>query len=173
MLQDLAITKHLTIMKKTLFVIVALFVSATLFAQNNSIKVNGLEISYCYSQTQIIDSLGAPSTIIENDPNFEGWIEYRYIDSVTGLFNDFLFIDGSLQSFAIKGKDFKLNNFLEVGMDVSAVSQIGGVIFEVQPHRFFWAPSEEYKTIGYVTIFIDTATQKIELISATITSDFM
>lgn len=35
-------------MKKTLFVIGALFVLATLFAQNNSIKVNGLEISYCY-----------------------------------------------------------------------------------------------------------------------------
>ena len=160
-------------MKKTLFEIVALFVSATLFAQNNSIKVNGLEISYCYSQTQIIDSLGATSTIIENDPDFEGWRTFLYPDNTTGDNNEFLFIDGSLQSFAIRGKGFKLNNFLEVGMDVSAVSQMGGVIFEVQPHRFFWAPSEEYKTIGYVTIFIDTATQKIKLISATTTSDFM
>lgn len=173
MLQDLAITKHLTIMKKTLFVIVALFVSATLVAQNDTIRVNGLILGGSYTEDQIIDSLGVPSTIITNDPNFEGWIEYRYTDSVTGLFNDFLFIDGSLQSFAIRGKGFKLNNFLEVGMDVSAVSQLGGVIFEVQPHRFFWAPSEEYKTIGYVTIFIDTATQKIKLISATTTSDFM
>jgi len=173
MLQDLAITKHYIIMKKTLFLIAALFVSATLFAQHSSIKVNGLEISYCYSQAQIIDSLGVPSTIIENDPVFEGWIEYRYIDSVTGLFNDFLFIDGSLQSFAIRGKDFKLNNFLEVGMDVSAVSQMGGIVFGVEPDLFFWAPSEEYKRIGYVTIFIDTATQKIKLISATTTSDFM
>lgn len=160
-------------MKKTLFVIVALFVSATLVAQNDTIRVNGLILGGSYTEDQIIDSLGVPSTIITNDPNFEGWIEYRYTDSVTGLFNDFLFIDGSLQSFAIRGKGFKLNNFLEVGMDVSAVSQLGGVIFEVQPHRFFWAPSEEYKTIGYVTIFIDTATQKIKLISATTTSDFM
>jgi hypothetical protein len=173
MLQDLAITKHYIIMKKTLFLIAALFVSATLFAQHSSIKVNGLEISYCYSQAQIIDSLGVPSTIAENDPYFEGWRTFLYPDNTTGDNNEFLFIDGSLQSFAIRGKDFKLNNFLEVGMDVSAVSQMGGVIYEVHPHRFFWAPSEEYKRIGYVTIFIDTATQKIKLISATTTSDFM
>jgi hypothetical protein len=173
MLQGLATTKHYIIMKKTLFLIAALFVSATLFAQHDTIKVNGLILGGSYTEAQIIDSLGVPSTIGENDPNFEGWITYRYIDSFTGLFNDFLFIYGSLQSFAIRGKDFKLNNFLEVGMDVSAVSQMGGVIYEVHPHRFFWAPSEEYKRIGYVTIFIDTATQKIKLISATTTSDFM
>jgi len=160
-------------MKKILFIITALFVSVTLFAQHNSIKVNGMEISYCFSEAQIIDSLGTPTTIIANDPNFEGWVEYRYIDSSTGLFNDFLFIDGSLQSVAIRGKDFKLNNFLEVGMDASAVTQMGGVIFEIKSDMFYWAPSEEYKEIGHVTVFIDTATQKIELISATTTSDFM
>ena len=173
MLQDLAITKHYIIMKKTLFLIAALFVSATLFAQHSSIKVNGLEISYCYSQAQIIDSLGVPSTIVENDPDFEGWRTFLYQDNTTGDNNEFLFIDGSLQSFAIRGKDFKLNNFLEVGMDVSAVSQMGGIVFGVEPDLFFWAPSEEYKKIGHVTIFIDTATQKIKLISATTTSDFM
>jgi len=173
MLQDLAITKHYIIMKKTLFLIAALFVSASIFAQHDTIRVNGLILGGSYTEAQIIDSLGIPSTIIENDPVFEGWRTYRYTDSFTGLFNDFLFIDGSLQRFAIRGKDFKLNNFLEVGMDVSAVSQMGGVIYEVHPHRFFWAPSEEYKRIGYVTIFIDTATQKIKLISATTTSDFM
>ena len=160
-------------MKKTLFLFAALFVSATLFAQHDTIKVNGLILGGSYTEAQIIDSLGVPTTIIANDPNFEGWIEYRYIDSVTGLFNDFLFIYGSLQSFAIRGKDFKLNNFLEVGMDVSAVSQMGGIVFGVEPDLFFWAPSEEYKKIGHVTIFIDTVTQKIELISATTTSDFM
>jgi len=160
-------------MKKTLFLIAALFASATLFAQHDTIKVNGLILGGSYTEAQIIDSLGVPSTIVENDPYFEGWTTYRYIDSFTGLFNDFLFIDGSLQSFAIRGKDFKLNNFLEVGMDVSAVSQMGGIVFGVEPDLFFWAPSEEYKKIGHVTIFIDTATQKIELISATTTSDFM
>ncbi len=160
-------------MKKTLFVIVALFVSATLVAQNDTIRVNGLILGGSYTEAQIIDNLGVPSTIISNDPNFEGWIEYRYTDNVTGLFNDFLFIYGSLQSFAIRGKDFKLNNFLEVGMDVSAVSQLGGVIFGVEPDLFYWAPSEEYKTIGYVTIFIDTETQKIKLIGADTTSDIM
>ena len=55
-------------MKKTLFEIVALFVSATLFAQNNSIKVNGLEISYCYvtifidTATQKIKLISATTT---------------------------------------------------------------------------------------------------------------
>ena len=160
-------------MKKTLFLIAALFVSATLFAQHDTIKVNGLILGGSYTEAQIIDSLGVPSTIGENDPNFEGWITYRYIDSFTGLFNDFLFIDGSLQSFAIRGKDFKLNNFLEVGMDVSAVSQMGGIVFGVELDLFCWAPSEEYKRIGYVTIFIDTATQKIKLIGADTTSDVM
>ena len=160
-------------MKKILFIITALFVSVTLFAQHNSIKVNGMEISYCFSEAQIIDSLGTPTTIIANDPNFEGWVEYRYIDSSTGLFNDFLFIDGSLQSVAIRGKDFKLNNFLEVGMDASAVTQMGGVIFGIEPDLFYWAPSEEYKKIGHVTIYIDTATQKIKLIGVEANSDFM
>jgi len=173
MLQDLAITKHYIIMKKTLFLIAALFISATLFAQHDTIRVNGLILGGSYTETQIIDSLGVPSTIVENDPDFEGWRTFLYQDNTTGDNNEFLFIDGSLQSFAIRGKDFKLNNFLEVGMDVSAVSQMGGVIYEVHPHRFFWAPSEEYRRIGYVTIFIDTATQKIKLISATTTSDFM
>jgi len=161
------------IMKKTLFLIAALFVSATLFAQHDTIKVNGLILGGSYTEAQIIDSLGVPSTIVENDPDFEGWRTFLYPDNTTGDNNEFLFIDGSLQKFVIRGKDFKLNNFLEVGMDVSAVSQMGGVIYEVHPHRFFWAPSEEYKRIGYVTIFIDTATQKIKLISATTTSDFM
>ena len=160
-------------MKKILFIITALFASVTLFAQHNSIKVNGMEISYCFSEAQIIDSLGTPTTIIANDPNFEGWVEYRYIDSSTGLFNDFLFIDGSLQSVAIRGKDFKLNNFLEVGMDASAVTQMGGVIFGIEPDLFYWAPSEEYKKIGHVTIYIDTATQKIKLIGVEANSDFM
>ncbi len=160
-------------MKKILFIIVSLFVSANLLAQYDTIKVNGLVLGGDYTEAQIIDSLGTPTTIIANDPNFEGWVEYRYIDSSTGLFNDFLFIDGSLQSVAIRGKDFKLNNFLEVGMDASAVTQMGGVIFEIKSDMFYWAPSEEYKEIGHVTVFIDTATQKIELISATTTSDFM
>jgi hypothetical protein len=160
-------------MKKTLFLIAAIFASATLFAQHDTIKVNGLILGGSYTEAQIIDSLGVPSTIVENDPDFEGWRTFLYPDNTTGDNNEFLFIYGSLQSFAIRGNDFKLNNFLEVGMDVSAVSQMGGVIYEVHPHRFFWAPSEEYKRIGYVTIFIDTATQKIKLISATTTSDFM
>ena len=160
-------------MKKILFIITALFASVTLFAQHNSIKVNGMEISYCFSEAQIIDSLGIPTTIIANDPNFEGWVTYRYTDSFTGLFNDFLFIDGSLQSVAIRGKDFKLNNFLEVGMDASAVTQMGGVIFGIEPDLFYWAPSEEYKKIGHVTIYIDTATQKIKLIGVEANSDFM
>jgi len=160
-------------MKKILFIIVSLFVSANLLAQYDTIKVNGLVLGGDYTEVQIIDSLGTPTTISANDPNFEGWVTYRYTDSFTGLFNDFLFIDGSLQSVAIRGKDFKLNNFLEVGMDASAVTQMGGVIFEIKSDMFYWAPSEEYKEIGHVTVFIDTATQKIELISATTTSDFM
>ena len=160
-------------MKKTLLIIITLLAWATLFAQHNSIKVNGMEISYCFSEAQIIDSLGVPTTIIADDPDFEGWITYRYTDSVTGLFNDFLFIYGSLQDIAIRGKDFKLNNFLEVGMDVSAVSQMGGVIFGVEPDLFYWAPNEEYKNIGHVTVFIDEATQKIKLIGVETTSDIM
>ena len=160
-------------MKKTLLIITALLAWATMFAQHDTIRVNGLILGGSYTEAQIIDSLGVPTTIIADDPNFEGWISYRYTDNVTGLFNDFLFIYGSLQKIAIRGKDFKLNNFLEVGMDVSAVSQMGGVIFGVEPDLFYWAPSEEYKNIGHVTVFMDVATQKIKLISATTTSDFM
>jgi len=160
-------------MKKILFIIVSLFVSANLLAQYDTIKVNGLVLGGDYTEAQIIDSLGTPTTIIPDDLDFPGWIEYRYTDSSTGLFNDFLFIDGSLQRIAIRGKDFKLNNFLEVGMDASAVTQMGGVIFEIKSDMFYWAPSEEYKEIGHVTIYIDTATQKIKLIGVEANSDFM
>jgi len=160
-------------MKKILFIIVSLFVSANLLAQYDTIKVNGLVLGGDYTEAQIIDSLGILTTISANDPDFEGWVTYRYTDSSTGLFNDFLFIDGSLQSVAIRGQDFKLNNFLEVGMDASAVTQMGGVIFGIESDLFCWAPSEEYKNIGHVTIYIDTATQKIKLIGVEANSDFM
>lgn len=160
-------------MRKILSIIVSLIVSAPLFSQYNAITVNGLKLSFTFIEAQLIDSLGVPSIIDYGENIFQGWVTYKYADNTTGRNNDFLFIDGSLQQFHIRSNNFKLNNFLEVGMDISAVNQMGGVIFNSKTDLFYWAPSEEYKNTGYTIIHFNPVNQKITTISVTTTSDSM
>ena len=160
-------------MKKLIIIIVSLIVSMPLFAQYSEIKVNGLILGATYTESQITDSLGAPSRIIPPNQDFPDWVEYRYLNSVIGNESAFLLIDGSLQQFCIRNNNFKLNNYLEVGMDISMVNQMGGVIYNSTSDLFYWAPSEAYKSIGYAIIHFNPSNQKITLIDVSTTSDFI
>ena len=156
-----------------MLIIVSLTLSIPVFSQFSEIKVNGLILGATYTESQITDGLGAPSRIIPPNQDFPDWVEYRYLDSVIGNESAFLFIDGSLQQFCIRNNNFKLNNYLEVGMDISMVNQMGGVIYNSASDLFYWAPSEEYKRIGYAIIHFNPSNQKITLIDVSTKSDFI
>ncbi len=160
-------------MRKLIIIIVSFIVSIPVFSQYSQIKINGLILGATYTDSQLIDSLGAPSRILPIDPDFPDWVEYRYLRNTTGNESAFLFIDGSLQKFCIRDTTFKLNNYLEVGMDIAMVNQMGGVIFNLASDLFYWAPSEEYKSIGYAIIHFNPSNQKITLIDVSTKSDFI
>ena len=161
------------LMKKLIIIIVSLIVSMPLFSQHSEIKVNGLILGATYTESQITDSLGAPSRITPPNEDFPDWITYWYFDSLAGKENEFTLINNSLEQIVIRGNNIKLNNSLGVGMSTSAVNQMGGIIFNVKPNLFYWAPSEEYKSIGYAIIHFNPSNQKITLIDVSTTSDFM
>jgi len=160
-------------MKKLIILVVSLIVSMPLFSQYSEIKVNGLILGATYTESQITDSLGAPSRITPPNEDFPDWITYWYFDSLAGKENEFTLINNSLQQIVIRGNNIKMNNFLGVGMSTSAVNQMGGIIFNVKPNLFYWAPNEEYKSKGYAIIHFNPSNQKITLIDVSTTSDFM
>lgn len=160
-------------MKKIKLIIISLIVSMPLFSQYSEIKVNGLILGATYTESQITDSLGAPSRITPPNEDFPDWITYWYYDSLAGKENEFTLINNSLQQIVIRGNNIKLNNFLGVGMSTSAVNQMGGIIFNVKPNLFYWAPSEEYKSIGHAIIHFNPANQIIIAIGIESNSDFM
>ena len=91
-----------------MLIIVSLTLSIPVFSQFSEIKVNGLILGATYTESQITESLGAPSRIIPPNQDFPNWVEYRYLNSVIGNESAFLFIDGSLQQFCIRNNNFKL-----------------------------------------------------------------
>ena len=153
---------------KKLILLTVLFISSTaVFAQLYPFKVNGLTLGEKYTTEQIIAALGQ-SPKIDNESLIPGWVSYRYFDSETGEPNDFLFIYNYFQVFDIRGKDYKLSNLLEIGMDASVIESMGGVIYGVEPDMFYWAPSVDKKGKEFLKIFRDPVTNKITLISANI-----
>ena len=158
-------------MKKLILLTVLLISSTAVFAQLYPFKVNGLTLGEEYTPEQIIAALGQ-SPYIDNEDIISKWVSYRYVDSKTGKPNDFLFIRNYFQVIDIGGKDYKLSNLLEIGMDASVIESMGGVIYDVQPHRLSWAPSVDKKGKEFLQIFRDPATNKITLISANIYDDF-
>ncbi len=161
------------LMKKFIIIIVSLTLSIPVFSQYSEIKVNGLILGATYTESQLTDSLGAPSRITPPNEDFPDWITYWYYDSLAGKENEFTLINNSLQQIVIRGNNIKLNNFLGVGMSTSAVNQMGGIIFNVKPNLFYWAPSEEYKSIGHAIIHFNPANQIIIAIGIESYSDFM
>ena len=153
---------------KKLILLTVLFISSTaVFAQLYPFKVNGLTLGEKYTTEQIIAALGQ-SPDIDDEDVIPGWVSYRYVDNKTGKPNDFLFIYNYFQVFDIRGKDYKLSNLLEIGMDASVIESMGGVIYGVEPDMFYWAPSVDKKGKEFLQIFRDPATNKMTLISANI-----
>ncbi len=93
--------------------IFSLFAITNLYSQHTSIKVNGLELGQAYTDSQIRDSLGNPTSVIppSEDDEVPGVTVYLYNNNV------FIFQNGTLTDFVIKSNQFKLNNYLTVGMD--------------------------------------------------------
>ncbi len=158
---------------KKLILLTVLFISSTaVFAQLYPFKVNGLTLGEKYTTEQIIAALGQ-SPDIDDEDVIPGWVSYMYVDSKTGRRSyEFLFIHNYFQVIDIGGKDYKLSNLLEIGMDASIIESMGGVIYGVEPDMFYWAPSVDKKGKEFLKIFRDPATNKITLISAIIYDDF-
>ena len=132
--------------------IFSLFAITNLYSQHTLIKVNGLELGQTYTDSQIRDSLGNPTSVLTgSDDDTPGVITYLYNN------NWFTFQNGVLILFVIKTSQFKLNNFLNVGMNLNVTSQMGGVFTPFNSGAYCWYPNENYRSqVGCVTIQYNT-----------------
>ncbi|MDP3453723.1 MAG: hypothetical protein Q8R90_12310 [Bacteroidales bacterium] len=135
----------------------SLFVITNLYSQHPSIKVNGLELGQAYTDSQIRDSLGNPTSVLTgSDDDIPGVTTYLYNN------NWFTFQNGVLILFVIKTSQFKLNNILTVGMNFNVTSQIGGILTPFDSRTYCWYPHENYRTqVGCVTIQYNTLDNSI------------
>ena len=146
-------------MKKIIYsLIFSLFAFSNLYSQHTSIEANGLELGQTYTDSQIRDSLGAPTSIIPPSENDDvlGVTTYLYNNNV------FTFQDGVLILFVIRTSQFKLNNCLTVGINFATTSQMGGILTSADFGVYYWSPNENYRSqIGYVTIKYNTSDNAI------------
>ena len=137
----------------------SLFAVTNLYSQHTSIKVNGLELGQTYTDSQIRDSLGIPTSVIppSEDDVVPGVTVYLYNNNV------FIFQNGTLTDFAIKSNQFKINNYLTMGMNFSAITQMGGILTPSNTFGlYYWYPDENYRTQkGYAKIRVNTIDNKI------------
>ena len=150
-------------MRKIIILFLSLLCSTVLFSQHNAIKVNGLKLFKTYTEVQIFEALGNPTNSIYPCPedDIPDITEYRYNEC------GFVFQNGEFYSFGIRDTIFKINGYLSVGMDLAAIAQMSGFLFNSESSGVYcWAPSEEYRNnIGYITIHTHPITQKITLIA--------
>lgn len=137
--------------------------SISIYSQNCTITINGLSLSASYSGAQITAALGIPTNIRYPSPDDDipEMTEYHYGSS------EFVFQAGDFIYFTIRDTLFKVNNYLGVGMDSSALNLMGGLLIPGKsPGVYYWAPSENYyNETGYLIIHTDVSTNKITLIS--------
>lgn len=150
-------------MRKIIYsLIFSLFAFSNLYSQHSSIKVNGLELGQIYTDSQIRDSLGIPTSV--RYPSEEDEV----LDLTTYFYNnnEFFFQNGMLTDFVISSNQFKLNNFLTVGMDFSSATQLGGIITSSTiPGVYYWYPNEIYRSEkGYAKIIVNTSDNTISSI---------
>lgn len=139
--------------------IFSLFAITNLYSQHTSIKVNGLELGQAYTDSQIRDSLGIPTSVIppSEDDDIPGITSYVYNDNI------FEFQYGVLDFIAITTTQFKLNNYLTVGMNFSAITQMGGILTPSNTiDVYYWYPNETYRLqVGYAMIVVNPINNKI------------
>lgn len=158
-------------MKTTILFFITILLSGFIYSQNTVIQINSLELGQLYTDAQIRAFLGNPSNIklpcINED--ISDLTEYHYNQC------RLVFQKGELVSFHLRDTTFKINNFLTVDMDISTLSQIGGVLnFFSSSNAYYWAPSQNYfDNIGYLSIHIHPVTNKIVLITGRITTPLL
>lgn len=146
-------------MKKIIIILPLLFTLLSFYSQNTALKVNNLEIGKVYTDAQIQNSLGTPTSIKLPSPDDEVRNVTVYIYN-----NDaFLFMEGEFISFGLRDTTFAVNGFLKSGDCVSKVNQMGGIITTSEsPDIILWAPNDQYKdNYGYLAVHFNTTTQKI------------
>lgn len=150
-------------MKKVIYsLLFFLFAFSNLYSQHTSIKVNGLELGKIYTDSQIRDSLGIPTAVRYPSEDDE------VLDLTTYFYNsnEFFFQNGMLTDFVISSNQFKLNNFLTIGMDFSSATKLGGVISSSTiPGVYYWYPNEINRSEkGYAKITVNTSDNSISSI---------
>lgn len=149
-------------MKKVIYsLLFFLFAYSNLYSQYTSIKVNGLELGQAYTDSQIRDSLGTPTSV---RPPSAGDDVY---DVTTYFYNNnvFFFQNGVLADFVIISSQFKLNNFLTVGMDFSNTAQMGGILSRIASGVYYWYPNEIYRSnYEYAMINVNSSDNTISSI---------
>ncbi|HRT84066.1 MAG TPA: hypothetical protein P5523_05450 [Bacteroidales bacterium] len=158
-------------MKKTTLFFVTILLSGFIYSQSNVIQINSLELGQLYTDAQIRASLGNPSNVkIPNiNDDISDLTEYHYNQC------RFVFQKGELVAFHLKDTTYKVDNFLTVDMDVSTLTQIGGLlIYYSSASAYYWAPSQNYfDNIGYLAIHIHPVTNKIVLITGRIATPLL
>ena len=150
-------------MKKLILFLIFALCSISTYSQHSTITINGLSLSASYSGAQITAALGIPTNIRYPSPDDDipEMAEYHYRSS------EFVFQTGDFIDFTIRDTLFKVNNYLVVGMDSSALNLMGGLLIPGKsPGVYNWAPSENYfNETGYLIIHTDISTHKITMIS--------
>ena len=152
-------------MKKLIFTLSILLITIISYSQHQTISVNGIELDKKYTQSQIYNILGTPKSI---EPNAsEPWVSwYDYNNSSFAFGNE----DWDLLAFTIKDTNYKVNNYLTVGMHSDSIKAMKGYLTpeknaDEDSSFLYWAPSKDYRdNVAYIQIWVNRKTRKIEMI---------
>ena len=152
-------------MKKLILTLSILLITIISYGQHQTISVNGIELDKKYTQSQIYNILGTPKSI---EPNAsEPWVSwYDYNNSSFAFGNE----DWDLLAFTIKDTNYKVNNYLTVGMHSDSIKAMKGYLTpeknaDEDSSFLYWAPSKDYRdNVAYIQIWVNRKTRKIEMI---------
>lgn len=133
----------------------------------DAISVNGLIVGQGYTQEQIEQALGKPTTIV---PPSE-FDEYQNLYIYNYGADRFYCIDGKFYGFELKTSQYAVNGLMRVGSAISQLDQLGGIKkFEKTSQNIIynWRPSDKglyewlsvdfycdrQKTVTFISAFI-------------------
>ena len=152
-------------MKKLILTLSILLITIISYGQHQTISVNGIELDKKYTQSQIYNILGTPKSI-EPDES-EPWFSWYYFNNSYFAFGN---EDWDLLAFTIKDTNYKVNNYLTVGMHSDSINAMKGYLtygsIDDETIHMYWAPSKEYRdNVGYIRIHINKQTKIIRMIT--------
>ena len=153
-------------MKKLILTLSILLITIISYSQHHTISVNGIELDKHYTQSQIYNILGSPKSIEPNES--DAWYSRYYYNNSYFAFKEEEWV---LLDFTIKDTIYKVNNYLTVGMHSDSIKSMKGYLTpeenaDEDSSFLYWAPSKEYRDkVGYIQIWVNRKTRKIEMIS--------